>query len=134
MINWMKSLWPILLLLILSTCSVAYGVEYPDTNPNTLNFNWAQIAATVLGGGGLFAFIKYILDFRLGGKAIAMEDKKLEIDSAAHIRKELTEIMDRMEKEIESLRQRVGLLETTLSRNNIPLPYYEEPTSEHPIT
>lgn len=115
------------LMIIFCTSCAAYAAPAVGAAvvaaPWYATINWAQLIGTLIGAGGIFAVVKYVLDYRLGVKKVNLDEKKVDNDEAADIRQEMKEMMDRMQVEINSLRKRIGLLETTLTKNNIPLPY-----------
>lgn len=113
----------ILLLIIFSTLSmlipgVTFGAD-GDAQSWYTSMNWTSIVVTLLGGTGIFGGFKYFWDYKLG-------NRKMDVDESAMIRDEMKELMDRMQAEINGLRRRVHLLETCLSKNDIPLPYSSE--------
>lgn len=125
-----------LIMVVLAGCA-AYAVPAAGAvaivAPWYATINWTQVIVTVAGGGGLFAVVKYVLDYRLGVKKVKSEDKKEDnrqeesyVQENKQLRDEYKAMVVELRAELENLRKRISLLEVTLAENNIPLPYVKD--------
>lgn len=105
--------------------------------PWYVTFPWGQVIATVVGTGGVFAVVKYVLDYRLGVKKVKSEDKKEDnnmeseyVKAQADLRKELQGMIESLKKDVELLRSRVSCLESYIHTNGLPVPGWEPDKTE----
>ena len=113
----------ILIVGLLTSILFIMGAGAPAVvTPWYMAINWGTIITTVVGTGGLFAVIKYILDFRLGSKAADNSQEKVYMDASEKLRKELQEMIDILKSDVEALRKRVITLEKYITDNNLPIP------------
>ena len=122
-----------LVMVIFAGCTAYAAPAAVVAVPWYAAINWTQIIVTVLGGGGLFAIVKYVLDYRSGVKKVKVdstkEDNRQEeayVEQANKLRDEYRILLGEVREEVAMLRKRISLLEITLTENNIPLPYVKD--------
>lgn len=109
---------------------LASGPVAAAVGTGSLTLGWTQIIVTLitvlLGGGGIFALVKYVMEFKLGKYKENNRVEETKVDAAAELRDEYRDMLKELRAEMNILRERIAILEKYISDNNLPLPKMED--------